>query len=123
MQLTTTKRDDLATGDFAIPETRSYPIHDENHARDALARVEQYGTPDEKSRVRSAVQKRYPQMQVTGKATTGQNAKSDTARAGSEPTMRDIFKPGKRVGKDSAAKPAPQQPKAKKRFKIGKDSY
>lgn len=60
-------------------------------------------------------------MQVAGKATTGQNAKSDTARQGTEPTMRDIFKPSKRIGKDSSAKPMPQQPKAKKRFRIGKD--
>lgn len=53
-------RDNLKTDQFAIPEDRAYPIHDEAHARNALSRVEQFGTPDEQARVRAAVAKRYP---------------------------------------------------------------
>lgn len=61
-KLTTEQRNRLSRGSFAIPETRSYPIHDENHARDALARVEQNGTPEEKKRVREAVHRRFPDI-------------------------------------------------------------
>jgi hypothetical protein len=50
----------LPTSAFAIPSTRSYPIHDESHARNALARVSQFGTPAQKAAVRSAVASRYP---------------------------------------------------------------
>ena len=118
--LTAATRDALPTGEFAIPETRSYPIHDEAHARDALSRVAANGTPEEKARVQAAVRKKYPHMAVGGQGTTGENADGGS-RAGTEPTMRDIFRPGKRVGKDNAEKPAPQQPAAKSRLKIGKD--
>lgn len=54
------QRHRLKRSQFAIPEKRSYPIEDESHARNALARVSQHGTPREKSRVRSAVHHRYP---------------------------------------------------------------
>ena len=62
--LSTLGRKRLKPSDFAIPETRSYPIEDEAHARAALARVSQYGTPEEKKRVRAAVKRRYPNMGV-----------------------------------------------------------
>lgn len=59
-RLTTKKRKSLKRQSFAIPERRAYPIHDIAHGRNALARVSQHGTPDEKRRVRSAVYRRYP---------------------------------------------------------------
>lgn len=59
--LTSKKRNALKPGDFAIPPDR-YPIHDESHARNALARVSQYGTLEEKAKVRHAVHKRWPQI-------------------------------------------------------------
>ena len=37
------QRKALATSSFAIPSTRSYPIHDRSHAANALARVSQFG--------------------------------------------------------------------------------
>jgi hypothetical protein len=40
----------------------SYPIPDKAHARNALARVSQHGTPTEKAKVRSAVKKKYPDI-------------------------------------------------------------
>ena len=61
-KLTTDARNDLSDSDFAIPETRSYPIHDEAHARNALSRVAQNGTASEKARVRAAVHKKYPDI-------------------------------------------------------------
>lgn len=59
--LTTAQRKKIPTQDFALPGGR-YPIEDPNHARNALARVSQFGTDDEKARVRAAVHKKYPGM-------------------------------------------------------------
>lgn len=55
-------RNKLPSSSFAIPEKRAYPIHDESHARNALARAA--GKPEE-GRVRAAVKKRYPKMGKT----------------------------------------------------------
>lgn len=59
-KLSYNERKHLSESDFAIPETRSYPLMDEAHARNALARVSQFGSESEKSRVRAAVHRRYP---------------------------------------------------------------
>lgn len=56
------ERKKLPKSAFAIPEDEAYPIHDEAHARNALARVAQHGSPEEKKRVRAAVKRRYPKM-------------------------------------------------------------
>jgi hypothetical protein len=61
-ELTAKKRRKLKRKQFAIPETRSYPIHDRAHARNALARVAQHGTPAEKRRVKAAVHARYTDL-------------------------------------------------------------
>lgn len=61
--LTAKQRKKLPSGDFAIPPNR-YPIHDEAHARNALARVAQHGTPAEQARVKAAVKRRYPQIDI-----------------------------------------------------------
>ena len=58
--LTSKGRKQLKKGSFAIPEERGYPIHDIAHARNALARVEQHGTPEQKARVKAAVRRKYP---------------------------------------------------------------
>ena len=39
-----------------------YPINDIEHARMALAMVSKYGTDGEKSKVRRAVEKKYPSL-------------------------------------------------------------
>ncbi len=57
--LTAKRRNALSRSSFAIPETRSYPIQDEAHARNALARSS--GKP-EQARVRRAVCAKYPNM-------------------------------------------------------------
>lgn len=61
-ELTTKARKALPKGAFAIPEQRAYPIPDESHARNALARVAQHGTPEEQARVRAAVARRFPKL-------------------------------------------------------------
>jgi hypothetical protein len=58
-KLTTAARDNLKATAFAL-RNRRYPIEDANHARNALARVSQYGTPAEQSTVRAKVAAKYP---------------------------------------------------------------
>lgn len=60
-KLTAQERKALPKDAFALPG-RKYPIHDETHARLALAMVAKYGTPAKKAKVRAAVHKRYPNI-------------------------------------------------------------
>ncbi len=62
------ERKRLPSSKFVFPKSRKYPIHDRAHARNALARVSQFGSESEKSKVRSAVRKKYPGIEVEGKA-------------------------------------------------------
>jgi hypothetical protein len=64
-ELTTKKRNALPDKSFALPGDR-YPIPDESHARNALARVAQNGTPEEISKVKAAVKKKFPGIDVSG---------------------------------------------------------
>ncbi|MDE2096319.1 MAG: hypothetical protein KGL39_03670 [Patescibacteria group bacterium] len=59
----------MPSSDFALPGkgkgpsgkgAGSYPIPDKSHARNALARVSQHGTPAEKAKVRAKVHAKYP---------------------------------------------------------------
>ena len=59
--LTSKTRAKLPSSAFALPGGR-YPIHDEAHARNALSRVAQHGTPEEQKKVRAAVKRRYPNI-------------------------------------------------------------
>lgn len=54
-------RSHIAEHNFALPGGR-YPIHDIVHARNALARVSQHGTPEEQAKVRAAVHRKYPSI-------------------------------------------------------------
>jgi hypothetical protein len=58
----TSNRQKLKKSSFALPEEEKYPIPDIDHARNALARVAQHGTPAEKKKVRAAVEKKYPSL-------------------------------------------------------------
>ncbi len=57
-KLTTAERKHLASSQFALAGRR-YPINDRAHARNALSRVLQHGTPTEKKKVRAAVHRKY----------------------------------------------------------------
>ena len=56
-------RNALGPEAFAIPEARMYPIHDEGHAREALALAHLH--PEWEKRIRAAVHARYPHLGVT----------------------------------------------------------
>jgi len=66
-KLTAAKRKAIPSKDFAGPD-RSYPINDASHARNALSRVSQHGTPALKARVKSAVKRKYPGIKQGGKS-------------------------------------------------------
>jgi len=74
--LSSKKRQSLKSSQFALPGkgegkggkgSGSYPIPDESHARNALARVAQHGTSSEKAQVRAKVAAKYPTIAVSGK--------------------------------------------------------
>ena len=60
--LSTKQRKKLSKKEFALPGKRKYPIPDKAHARNALARVAQYGTPAEQRKVKAAVKRRFPSV-------------------------------------------------------------
>jgi hypothetical protein len=70
-KLTTKQRSSLSSSQFALPGKGtgpqgkgpgSYPIEDKKHARNALARVAQHGTPAEKAKVRAKVHSKFPSI-------------------------------------------------------------
>jgi len=61
-KLTTKQRKRMEDSTFALPRQRAYPINDLNHARMALAMVAAHGTDGEQSKVRRAVEKKYPSL-------------------------------------------------------------
>ena len=63
----TKERKKLSKNSFALPGKRKYPIPDKAHARNALARVAQHGTPAERKKVEAAVKKRYPSLDRSSK--------------------------------------------------------
>lgn len=63
-KLTAATRNALPSSDFALPGRR-YPIEDKSHAQNALARVSQYGSPEERATVRRKVAAKYPEMGKT----------------------------------------------------------
>jgi hypothetical protein len=74
--LSNKRRQSLKSSQFALPGkgegkggkgAGSYPIPDESHARNALARVSQFGSSAEKATVRAKVASKYPGIEVTGK--------------------------------------------------------
>lgn len=75
-KLTTKARKALPAKDFAGPD-RSYPVNDPTHARNALSRVSQFGSPAEKAKVRAKVHAKYPSI---GKSNTEAAAKKLDAR-------------------------------------------
>ncbi len=67
----TENRRKLKKSSFALPDERKYPIPDKAHARNALARVAQNGTAEQKKKVRKAVEKRYPSLKKNKKDKNG----------------------------------------------------
>lgn len=59
--ITAAQRHALPASDFARPG-ESYPIDTKNRARNALARVSQFGSENLQKRVRAKVHSKYPEI-------------------------------------------------------------
>lgn len=64
-KLTYQKRKKLPAKAFALKGGR-YPIEDKAHARNALARVSQHGSSEEKAQVRRKVHAKFPGIGAKG---------------------------------------------------------
>lgn len=65
-KLTYAKRQKLSASSFVFPEEKAYPIHDEAHARNALARASQNETGARLATIVRAVMRRYPNIEISG---------------------------------------------------------
>lgn len=66
-KLSTKQRNKLPKSDFAEPGDRKYPVEDKSHAKNALARVSQHGSPAEKKAVAAKVHKKFPGITIKGR--------------------------------------------------------
>jgi hypothetical protein len=66
-KLTAATRNALPNSAFAGPN-RSFPVQDASHARNALSRVSQFGSPQLQSQVRAKVHSRFPAIGKPGAA-------------------------------------------------------
>lgn len=74
-KLTAAKRQSMSKSEFALPGkgdgpkgagSGSYPIPDKSHARNALARVSQHGSTEQKAAVRRKVHEKFPEIHESG---------------------------------------------------------
>jgi hypothetical protein len=61
-KLSSAGRKTLPSKSFAEPKERKYPIENAAHAKNALARVSQFGSSAEKTKVGKAVKAKYPSI-------------------------------------------------------------
>ena len=61
-KLTSKERNKLPDSAFAGPH-RSFPVEDENHARNALARASQFH-PELKAKIRAKVHRKFPDIKL-----------------------------------------------------------
>jgi len=90
-KLSYSQRKRLPASAFVFPKERKYPIHDEAHARNALARVAQHGTPAERAKVRAAVRRRYPGIEV------GSDGKERRGRRKRKKQKRDMSRKARAI--------------------------
>jgi hypothetical protein len=83
------KRSKMKPSSFALPKQKKYPVNTLPRARNAIARVQQNGSPTEKAAVFSAVRRKYPALAARS---TVVPTKTGTGRHYGEP-------PGTRHGK------------------------
>lgn len=66
-ELTAKERSRLPKGRFGLPGKRAYPLKDEGHARNALARAAQFASPAEQAEIRRNVHRLFPGIKIGGK--------------------------------------------------------
>jgi hypothetical protein len=93
-KLDASSRAHISQKNFAGPD-RSYPIEDASHARNALARVSQHGSPELKAQVRAKVHAKYPGIE---------QSKADGGDIEKVSDDLDMYKHGMDVTKDEDVK-------------------
>lgn len=98
-ELTEAGREQVAEKNFALPGDR-YPVHDIAHAKNALARVSQHGTPEERKIVREKVYARYPSLKESFEKEHGESptskenvAKEEQGNIGKEGSLAGYNQP------------------------------
>jgi len=66
--LSSAQRKRLSSQEFVFPKERKYPIEDESHARNALARAAQHLGSSGEAKVRAAVKRKYPSIAIEGES-------------------------------------------------------
>lgn len=66
-RLTYKEKKSLPTSTFVLKKERKYPIPDVTHARNALARASQFGSPTVQGMVKAEVKRRFPTIKVAKK--------------------------------------------------------
>lgn len=64
-KLSSSKRNNMSSSEFAFPSDRSYPINDKNHARNALARGAQHLSSSDEATLKRKVHKKYPDIEIS----------------------------------------------------------
>jgi hypothetical protein len=98
----------LPSASFALPGQR-YPVDTIRRARNALARIAQNGTPAEKAKVRSAVQRRYQSIgvsQANGRGPAIELAQLQCPNCGYRSDDGDFTVSGGTADTDDPAKPS-----------------
>lgn len=109
-------REQIKEKNFAIPkgegpgDTGKYPIHDEEHARNALTRVRTHGTPKEKSKVYDAVAKKYPGLAARSSVESVREEAKKDKKASANPELLAEMRLEAALEKRAAALPqSPEQ--------------
>jgi hypothetical protein len=73
-KLTSKERNKLPDSAFAGPD-RSYPVENESHARNALARASQHANSSLQAKIKAKVKKKFPNIRVEGEPAKQRNDK------------------------------------------------
>ena len=110
--LSAAERRALPNKDFVFPgkgegpegkQRGAYPINDKKHARAALAMAAAHASPEKEARVKAAVKKKYPEIEVSEGAKTVGTVVKQLARIGakklkSKKVRKAIYKTAKKIG-------------------------
>jgi len=102
----------LPNKDFVFPgkgegpegkQRGAYPINDKKHARAALAMAAAHASPEKEAKVKAAVKKKYPEIEVSeGKAVgtvVKQLGRIAAKKLASKSTKKAVYKVAKKIGK------------------------
>jgi hypothetical protein len=65
-KLTSKARKAIPSKSFAFPKARKYPIEDESHARNALARGAGHLSPEAMHKLRGIIKRKFPSIKQVG---------------------------------------------------------